>query len=161
MAVFVWESVKVCVCCIDGLSLFFQCHMWWLLAFVWRFLRWKGDRRCVKSQKIRQVAFAARKFFGGEVKKLLFHDLLLCKCLCLTQMMSKCVSRLQAIYSIFPTDDGCLTWRCCCVTFPADDLWLLPVCGCLPVRLHPAASPGAAGRAPPPHPAVLWLQVRA
>lgn len=46
--------------------------MWWLLAFVWRFLRWKGDRRCVKSQKIRQVAFAARKFFGGEWRNFYF-----------------------------------------------------------------------------------------
>lgn len=47
------------------------------------------------------------------------------------------------------------------MTFLADDLWLLPVCGRIPVRLHSAAPQGAAGRAPPPHAAMLWLQVRA
>ncbi|XP_041652858.1 transmembrane anterior posterior transformation protein 1 homolog isoform X3 [Cheilinus undulatus] len=40
----------------------------------------------------------------------------------------------------------------------ADDLWPLPVCGCLPVCLHSAAPQGAAGRAPPPHTAMLWFQ---
>ncbi|XP_069387130.1 transmembrane anterior posterior transformation protein 1 homolog isoform X4 [Paralichthys olivaceus] len=43
-------------------------------------------------------------------------------------------------------------------TREADDLWLLPVCRRLPVRLHAAAHQGAAGPASPPHLAVLWLQ---
>lgn len=55
------------------------------------------------------------------------------------------------------------SWRCNYATFcfSADDLWLLSVCGRLPVCLHPASPQGAAGCAPPPHPAMLWFQVRA
>ena len=47
------------------------------------------------------------------------------------------------------------------MTFPADDLWLIPVHGCLPVRLHPVAPQGVSGRAPSPHPSMLGVQVRA
>lgn len=76
-----------------------------LLAFVWLFLRWKGDRRCVKSSEI--AAFAAGNIFVGceETVQRLFHDLLLFNCPCLTQrntylsskMMSKCVSRWYTV----------------------------------------------------------------
>lgn len=45
--------------------------------------------------------------------------------------------------------------------FVADDLWLLPVHGRLPVRLHAAAAQGASGSAAPPHAAMLRLQVGA
>ena len=62
---------------------------------------------------------------------------------------------------IIHTEDYCLTLMYLCVTFTADDIRLLLVRGCLPVRLHSAAPKGAAGPAPPPHPAMLWLQVRA
>ncbi|XP_070994147.1 transmembrane anterior posterior transformation protein 1 homolog isoform X4 [Oncorhynchus clarkii lewisi] len=41
----------------------------------------------------------------------------------------------------------------------ADDLWLLPVSGCLPLRVHAASPPGAAGPATPPHPALLQPRV--
>lgn len=45
--------------------------------------------------------------------------------------------------------------------FVVDDLWLLPVHGRLPVRLHAAAAQGASGSVAPPHSAMLRLQVGA
>ncbi len=105
MAVFMWETVKVCVCCIVGFSLcFFLCGYWLSFGFS---SDGKETEGVWSPQKLREAAFAAGNIFVGceETVQRLFHDLLLFNCPCLTQrntylsskMMSKCVSRWYTV----------------------------------------------------------------
>lgn len=94
-----------------------------------------------------------------QLPKILYSVMILSRVIYLFIFKDEWVDAMLTCCIVY-TDGYCLTQICLCVTFTADDIRLLLVRGCLPVRLHSAAPQGAAGPSPPPHFAMLWLQVR-
>lgn len=189
MAFQIWETMKVCACYITEFRprpffCGFYLFIFWSLGF-------SPDAKTqdkLSTQKMLEDHFSTISLFYFNIQCLLnkIKVLMSESCISITYniflilslfslfifkdyiFLSVCVC-LQALLFILDVllTEYCSHWQLLfdsellVCNFTADDIWLLLVCGRLPVRLHSAAPQGAAGPAPPPHPAMLWLQVRA